>query len=279
MRRYMLPETRHEWHWAQAQRRFGLSEHDVGEDDRARFFAEQRMLDEALEHWDRELAEVWRKKTKGIGTRPPATSPKGATRQWWDRPSVRDLDFERNIAIINLAHPLKARSTSHSTRRLTGRALSHIARAMGRVTRKSKNAGKSAGRLAPRTIEQIVEALRRILEAKGTHNFVICHADERKNYFVQFATGRGDTVVRAEAVSNKFLDPPFRLTDRQLKALRSMDWKPPKPKESPNFYRDWGKGAKDRLLMARHAIQTLVDVYEFPPDQELKIEVGFDKGK
>jgi len=79
-------------------------------------------------------------------------------------------------------------------------------------------------------------------------------------------------------VSNEFLEPPFRLTGREVKALRSVGWKPPTPRESQNFYRDWEKGAEDRLLMAQHAMRTLIVVYGVQPDQKLRIEVGLEKG-
>ena len=121
--------------------------------------------------------------------------------------------------------------------------------------------------------------VRKIIEAEGTHNCVICLADERKNYFVQFGTGKNESVVRAEAVSNAFLKPRFRLGERQVKTLRSMGWKAPKPNVSPNFYRDWGKGAGETLEMARHAMQVLSEIYGARTNRKLKIEVVLESAQ
>ena len=64
------------------------------------------------------------------------------------------------------------------------------------------------------------------------------------------------------------------LTKRQSEALRSLGWHPPKPEESPNFYRDWdAKDEEDRRLIAHAATRTLVEVYGFRPEAELVMEL------
>ena len=66
-----------------------------------------------------------------------------------------------------------------------------------------------------RGIKAITVALRRIVEEGGEHNFFILCADEAKNYYVQFAASRGETTVRAEAVSNLYLEPTHMLSPRR----------------------------------------------------------------
>ncbi len=73
---------------------------------------------------------------------------------------------------------------------------------------------------------------------------VLCKSGTR--LFVQFAA-QGE-VMRAEAVSNEYLEPPFRLSDELLTKLRSFGWRAPtyiqagvieEPAEgSPNYYID-----------------------------------------
>ena len=72
---------------------------------------------------------------------------------------------------------------------------------------------------------------------------------------MQFAASRGITTVRAEAVSNEYLEPPFTLDEPQSEALLSMGWNPPTLEEGGNFYRDWeAKNEEDRRLIA-HAVK------------------------
>jgi hypothetical protein len=84
MRKWVVPERRHGVHWEVARRKFGLWGDAVYEDDGARFFAEQAIMDEALDHWD-----------KAAGRTP-------VKRQWWNRRSNRDLEAEREICIADL---------------------------------------------------------------------------------------------------------------------------------------------------------------------------------
>lgn len=124
----------------------------------------------------------------------------------------------------------------------------------------------------------ISEALGRIVEQGGSHNFVILEADERKNYFVQFAGSRGEAIVRAEAVSNLYLEPSDILSPRQTKALLAMGWHRPKPGQSPNFYRDWdARDVKTRRQMAREAMRTLVAIYGLEPGEAVRLELHLDK--
>ena len=114
----------------------------------------------------------------------------------------------------------------------------------------------------------------------GGHNFIILRADEAKNYYVQFAASRGEPIVRAEAVSNLYLEPAHMLSPRQSKALLALGWNPPTPGQSPNFYRDWEvRDAKTRRQMARLALQTLVEIYGFAPTERVAFKLWLDDPK
>jgi hypothetical protein len=109
--------------------------------------------------------------------------------------------------------------------------------------------------------------LERLLEEGGDHNFIILHADETKNYFVQFAGSRGEAIIRGEAVSNLYLEPTHMLDPKRSKALRALGWNPPTPGQSPNFYCDWdARDARTRRQMARLALRTLVEIYGLEPN-------------
>lgn len=103
-------------------------------------------------------------------------------------------------------------------------------------------------------------------EEGGDHNFITLLADERKNYFAQFAGSRGEAIVRGEAVSSLYLEPAHMLGPRRSKALLALGWSPPTPGQSPNFYRDWdARDARTRRQMARLALCTLAEIYGLEP--------------
>ena len=89
------------------------------------------------------------------------------------------------------------------------------------------------------TRDQIISALRRLTEEGGGHNFIIVIADETKNYYVQFGTCCGSAVIYGEAVSDRYLSPPFTLTRAPRAALLSLGWSPPTRRKYPNFWRHW----------------------------------------
>jgi hypothetical protein len=117
LREFPLPEARHDRHWALARRQFRLAGEAIYEHAEARSFVEGRLLDEALGHWERLVAEAWKKRGGNPRARAgrrrrtsrasrATTSPRALVhrrRDWWHRPTVRDLDFERTLAIIDLS--------------------------------------------------------------------------------------------------------------------------------------------------------------------------------
>ena len=128
-----------------------------------------------------------------------------------------------------------------------------------------------------RGIRAIATMLKRILEEGGDHNFIILDADEAKNYFVQFAGSRGEAIIRAEAVSNLYLEPAHMLDRRRSNGLLALGWTPPTPGQSPNFYRDWdARDARTRRQMARLALRTLEEIYALEPTTRVWCKLFLD---
>ena len=98
VRRWILPEARHDVHWEHARQEFSVAGDDVYEDDDARYSAEERMLEEALEHWEPASSR-------------PARRPR-YMRSWWGRPVANDLNIEQEIMCIALS---KQRDASESS--------------------------------------------------------------------------------------------------------------------------------------------------------------------
>jgi hypothetical protein len=91
VRKWILPRPRREAHWERARQKFGLMGDDVYEDDVATSFAEEAMLEEAIDHWGPAAA--------GSRRRP--------ARNWWNRPVSREIMTELyiNLAEINERAP------------------------------------------------------------------------------------------------------------------------------------------------------------------------------
>jgi len=110
--------------------------------------------------------------------------------------------------------------------------------------------------------DTLAENFRRLTEEGGGHNYVVLVADETKNYFVQFGTSCGSAVIYGEAVSDRYLHPPFSLTRAQRASLLSLGWRPPTRRKHPNFWRHWPVITQaDRSAIAEMALATLQTVY------------------
>ena len=105
--------------------------------------------------------------------------------------------------------------------------------------------------------------------------------------YVQFA-GQGSFGVRAECVSNNYLDEAHALRASQMTALRRIGWSAPtgtpaeaspkrQPEGSPNFFRDFGRPVAYDAV-ARMAVRALAGVLEIPHPGYLHYK-AFDKGK
>src|ERR1039457_5449743 len=105
--------------------------------------------------------------------------------------------------------------------------------------------------------------------------------------YVQFA-GQGSFGVRAECVSNNYLDEAHALRADQMTALRRIGWSAPtgtpaeaspkrQPEGSPNFFRDFERPVPYDTV-ARMAVRSLVGVFEIPHPGYLMYK-AFDKSK
>jgi hypothetical protein len=122
----------------------------------------------------------------------------------------------------------------------------------------------------------IVTTLRQIQAEGGAQNFVIFKADDEKNYYIQFTSGRGDMKLYAEAVSNKYLSPQFALNAEQIQALKKLGWAPP-VEGFVNFNRTWdADNDAQRLAIARLVMRTFGEIYGIDPARPLTIELGIE---
>ena len=105
--------------------------------------------------------------------------------------------------------------------------------------------------------------------------------------YVQFA-GQGSFGVRAECVSNNYLDEAHALRADQMTALERIGWSAPtgtpaeaspkrQPEGSPNFFRDFDRPVPYDAV-ARMAVRSLAGVFEIPHPGYLMYK-AFDKSK
>jgi hypothetical protein len=102
-RKWILPPRRRNAHWERARQKFGIAGDAVYEDDVAERFAEESMLEEALDHWE-----------------PAGNQPRrGQARNWWNRPVSREIMTELNInlAELNARHAAKAGKPGRGSKR------------------------------------------------------------------------------------------------------------------------------------------------------------------
>ncbi len=125
VRRCKFPNYRRDFHWDLARRKFDLQGDDVYDDDDADRFAEDGMLDEAMNQW---------------------TPPR---REWWDRPVVRDFMEQRALDVIQASEvAAEFDREERRQRRRRKKGLTSIAAA----------SGAPPGRL-PHVVEQTRESL------------------------------------------------------------------------------------------------------------------------
>ena len=106
------------------------------------------------------------------------------------------------------------------------------------------------------------------------------------NHFVQFAA-QGFHGMRAEVVSNAFLEPPERIPAAGAVMLAALGWDPPTskpgtgpahdPDGSPNHFREWGSPV-DHAAVAAAAIGAFVEVLGVPHPGRLAYESFTSEG-
>ncbi len=122
-------------------------------------------------------------------------------------------------------------------------------------------------------LANIAAALRQIQDDGGDGNFVVFTADPAKNYYIQFVGELGHADLFGEAVSNEFLERPYRLTHAQEDRLRELGWQA----GEGNFYQEWfASNDEDRQEIAQLVMQTFVEVYNISPAQPVDIVVNLE---
>lgn len=101
-----LPERRRDLHWNRARIKFGLDGDDVYDDEEAEQWVEEEMLHEAFTHWDVTSGD------KHLS--------RGSRYAWWNRPTVRDLATEQQLALYELAEKGSPNAPRRKTRAITG---------------------------------------------------------------------------------------------------------------------------------------------------------------
>jgi hypothetical protein len=96
--KWTVPEKRQQAHWQSASKKFRLYGDSLYEDDHARHYAEERILIEALDHWERHELPA-----------NPRQRPR--RRQWWNQVPQRDLATERELALLTVSE--KPMSQTH----------------------------------------------------------------------------------------------------------------------------------------------------------------------
>jgi hypothetical protein len=81
VKKWRVPQRRKDAHWEAARKKHRLAGHAVYDDEDATRFAEERIMAEAIDHWDRRPRK----------------------RQWWNVEPSRDLETEREIAICQMS--------------------------------------------------------------------------------------------------------------------------------------------------------------------------------
>jgi hypothetical protein len=92
-RKWVLPQRRRDFHWNRAREKFRLAGDAVYDDEVAEHWAEEKMLYEALSHWDDSSAAHRRKRY-----------------HWWNHVSVRDLETEQELALYEIAKELNSKA-------------------------------------------------------------------------------------------------------------------------------------------------------------------------
>jgi len=116
----------------------------------------------------------------------------------------------------------------------------------------------------------LVQLAALIRECSNRQGRFVIVAQDSPHRFVQFATiGRG---MRAEAISNEFLERSFMLTGAAVNQLRRLGWKDPS-KTSPNFHCHRPR-REEPAALALLAVRTLRDVFKVPAPGGLTLERG-----
>jgi hypothetical protein len=115
---------------------------------------------------------------------------------------------------------------------------------------------------------------------------VVSYKYKATNYFIQFAA-QGAQGMRAEAVSNSYIEPSAQLSSKACQHLLALGWNAPTyvpqpgvaepPEGSSNFYLDAAPPVPYRTLAAL-GVETLRQVYRVRYPGELQYTAWADEG-
>ena len=107
LQQWTLPERQQQFHWERTLTKFRLEEGEVAyANEEARGWHEEQMLAEAVGHWNRGRRRRY---------------------QWWNRPPLRDLDMERELALYEVAETVAGRN-SRGAKKGAGRSRKKLRR-------------------------------------------------------------------------------------------------------------------------------------------------------
>jgi hypothetical protein len=125
-------------------------------------------------------------------------------------------------------------------------------------------------------IGMIAQHLGRIQQEGGQGNFVVFSADDKANYYIQFAGQKGGNALYAEAAGNPVIPKNYRLDQEKQTKLLELGWTPP-TQDGVNYSKQWqAVSYDDRIQIANTVMRTFVDVYgidlDHPIDPNLVLE-------
>ena len=123
-------------------------------------------------------------------------------------------------------------------------------------------------------VRAVADALQILVVEK--RDFLILHADEARNYYVQFPSGYGvSTEVYCEAVADQWLDALHQIGARGASELRALGWEKP-TKRIQNWHRNFEFDVDDavtRIEIAKDVLDTLRRVYGLG-ERGLRVELA-----
>ena len=124
-------------------------------------------------------------------------------------------------------------------------------------------------------LEPVVSTLRRIMQEGGEGNFAVFQADPTRNCFIQVASGAGADSLYLEAVSDKYLQAGFRLSETGKQRLSQLGWALAEGQFGGNYTKIWNNVGDDaaRRLVAMEILTILSEVYGCAADMVLDVRV------
>lgn len=121
---------------------------------------------------------------------------------------------------------------------------------------------------------EISTNLQKIVMEQGDDRFVIFTIDQPKNYYIQCMHVPDSNFINAEAVSNEYLADADKLNQEKLSKLQSIGWNTLIGNDE-NFQLDFKIcSIEDYDHLARTIVETLIEVYDYNPKNEIDIDLN-----